>query len=194
MTQTVASRYQRQDFASAGTKTVTLTRGKVALVDSEDYDRVIAQGKWNASAPRRSGVHEYWYAWTMIRVSGPGEPRKRKNVGMHRFILSAPDGVVVDHANGDGLDNRRANIRLCTRAQNNQNRRKRARATSQFLGVSFHKFSAQMCRANVWAAEIRGDHLGLFATEEDAARAYDAAARQLYGEFAHLNFQDNART
>jgi HNH endonuclease len=100
-----------------------------------------------------------------------------------------PSGEEIDHANGDGLDNRRANLRPATHGQNQQNSRK-ARTygglppTSRYKGVS--RFSAR------WKAEIRSPlgyfYLGLFDKEEDAARAYDAKAEQIYGAFARLNF------
>jgi hypothetical protein len=99
---------------------------------------------------------------------------------MHRLIMQAPKGMVVDHINGNGLDNRRCNLRLCTPAQNRRNRHKHAGGRSRFLGVS-------PC-GDKWNARVAGRYLGLFDDEVEAAKARDRKARQLYGEHAWLNF------
>jgi hypothetical protein len=97
-------------------------------------------------------------------------------------------GFVVDHINGDPLDNRKSNLRVCTQAENLRNRRKRAKPTSsKFKGVSRHTISRQ----KPWLAKIKSDgktiYLGTFETEEQAAEAYDRAALERFGTFAHLN-------
>jgi hypothetical protein len=104
---------------------------------------------------------------------------------MHRIIAAADDDTCIDHINGDGLDNRRANLRPATRAQNAANRRPRAGGSSRFKGVHWSKAD------NRWVARIhsggRDITLGRFLGEYDAARAYNRAAVRVYGEFAYLN-------
>lgn len=95
--------------------------------------------------------------------------------------------MVIDHINGNGLDNRRCNLRICTQAENVRNNRGRMGMTSQYKGVS--KWEGQ------WIATITSHgkqvRIGQFATEHEAALAYDAAARELHGEYAHLNLPDH---
>lgn len=161
-------------------KTITLTRDKVALVDDEDYEW-LSQWKWCAYKPLRSKT---FYAVRGSRING-----KSRLVPMHRAILNPDPKVKVDHRNGDGLDNRRDNLRVCTNAQNGMNKRfcgKRAIGHSKYKGV------AKSTGAPTWRAYIRPGgrqiHLGTFVSEEDAARAYDAAAKVHFGEFACPNF------
>ena len=106
---------------------------------------------------------------------------------MHRRILNAQTGQEVDHANHNGLDNCRENIRLCTKNQNQWNQNKHQRRTSsRFKGVSWKG------RNKKWCAQVQFNgkniHLGLFTDDESAARVYDEAAKRLFGEFAKLNF------
>jgi hypothetical protein len=125
------------------------------------------------------------YARTKITRDG-----WHKFVFLHRAILQPTDDQVVDHINGNGLDNRRANLRLCTKAQNTCNRPGYGK-TSRFKGVSWSK------RHRAWVMQIRdGDrricqYFGK-GREEDAAMAYDEHARRIFGEFAHLNFPQRA--
>lgn len=150
---------------------IPLTLGYVALVDDEDYDRVMAAGKWHARPDRKST-----YARRTIGTNG-----RRRNVYLHSVLTGWP---LVDHANGNGLDNRRANLRPATNAENQRNRPVQANNTSGFKGVGLHR--------GKWRAQIKLDgkrrHLGYFATPDEAGRAYDDAARELHGEFARLNF------
>lgn len=150
-------------------KEIPLTKGMVALVDDEDYERIIEAGPWHAGARSQT-----FYAQS--RKGG-------RHVYMHRLIADAYPGQDVDHVNGEGLDNQKANLRLCTRAQNLGNQRKRE-GTSSFKGVcwSHNRWTAQM------QARGRNHYLGRFSSEEDAARAYDTAALEAWGEFAKLNF------
>ena len=144
------------------------------MVDDEDFDR-INQWKWTAYKGGKS-----LYALRKDFSSGVGV-----NVALGRFILNAPKGLRVDHRNGNGLDNQRHNIRLCTHAQNMANRRKTDGRTSNFKGVAFQTkermFSAQI------KVNYESIHLGLFESEIDAALAYNNAARKHFGEFARLN-------
>lgn len=110
----------------------------------------------------------------------------QKNGGaLHRIITGAQKGDIVDHINGDKLDNRRSNLRICTNAQNLMNRGFNKNNKSGYKGVSFQK------SANKWEAKIMVDkrsyYLGLFMTKEAAAKAYNIAAKKLHGEFAKLN-------
>jgi hypothetical protein len=107
-----------------------------------------------------------------------------KHKFLHRLIMGAPKGVEVDHINGEGRDNRRSNLRLCTHAENGRNSVSRT-GKSQYKGVYFDS------RRGRWIARIRKDRkyhwLGSFHNEEDAARAYNLAAPKLHGEFARPN-------
>ncbi|OHB81180.1 MAG: hypothetical protein A2W31_05055 [Planctomycetes bacterium RBG_16_64_10] len=156
-------------------KTVQLTKGKVALVDDRDYP-LVSRYRWKAIRPRT-----IWYAqrnaWNGRRYVG---------LFMHRVVMAVGDGERVDHVNCDGLDNRRSNLRVATRSENAANFRKSDGCSSRFKGVSRHRKSGR------WRASIqirrRVVHLGYFDREEDAARAYDAAAVAVFGEFARTNF------
>ena len=107
---------------------------------------------------------------------------------MHREILKAPDGIYVDHINRNGLDNRKANLRLATRQQNARNTPKTRRTThSKYTGVSLRARHGKWC-ATIFA-NGRNTHLGHFDNQLDAAKAYDKAAKKHYGEFAVLNFE-----
>src|ERR1035437_7781435 len=104
---------------------ILLPQGKVALVDDEDYERAMTAGPWHGhKGPNALYVHH----------SAPN----RTSVYLHRFLLNAPKGIDVDHVNRDGLDNRRANLRLCTRPQNLANMRPGG-GTSRFKGVNWGK-------------------------------------------------------
>ena len=153
---------------------VPLTKGKVALIDDEDAPRILAH-KWTAHRnPKRR--REVWYA---VRYVG------RASIQMHREILNAPDGMEVDHINGDGLDNRKVNLRLATRAQNLRNTH-RPKGRAGYRGIYWHG------RNRMYHASIRHEgkkhSLGYYYDAEQAARAYDHAAYHLHGEFASLNF------
>lgn len=120
-----------------------------------------------------------------IHISNHGYARVGEQY-LHRLVTGAGRGQIVDHINGNRLDCRRANLRVGTRAQNLWNRGKARHNTSGYKGVSFCKQTGR------WRAEIRANRkcqkLGRFQTAEAAARAYDAAARRLHGEFVQVNF------
>lgn len=147
---------------------IPLTQGKFALVDDADFD-YLSQWKWYVA-------HGY-----AVRTDN----RRHRQVRMHRELLQAPSGMDVDHANGDRLDNRRRNIRVCTRSQNVANTFVAKQNRSGYKGVSW-KTSNQK-----WCAQIRVNnrviHIGLFADIKEAARAYNKAAKASFGEFAVLN-------
>ena len=107
---------------------------------------------------------------------------------MHRLIMDEPKGLIVDHRDHNGLNNRRSNLRLCTNAQNQYNRLPLKGGTSRHKGVcwckSHNKFNAYIYQRS------KRYHLGWFVNEDDAARAYDKKARELFGEYAYLNFPD----
>lgn len=156
--------------------TVPLTRGYVALVDEVDYARVVAAGRWNIRP----------HGKTIYAQRGIALPDGRRSTQqMHQFITGA---IGIDHRNGDGLDNRRSNLRVGTQAQNCANTRIRSNNKSGFKGVSWKK------GCDAWVAQIRRDnksyHLGLFSDREEAARAYDAAAIEFFGEYARINFPE----
>ncbi len=151
-----------------GIRTIALANGPgVALVSAQDYDRV------------KDCVWHLHKGYAVTRVEG-------KLIYLHRLIANAPSGVMVDHINRDRLDARRSNLRQATNSQNQANVPKRVGTTSQFKGVSRHTFSGR------WQARIsmggKQKHLGYFENEEDAARAYDAMAHDIFGPFARTNF------
>lgn len=109
-----------------------------------------------------------------------------KLVPLHRLLLTASSGYDVDHVNGNGLDNTRENLRLCSRTENLRNKRGYKNTSSKYKGV--YLLSSGMWRAKIGLGSKNSKHLGVFTLEEDAARAYDAAALFYFGEFARLNF------
>lgn len=155
-------------------KRIELTQGKFAVVDDADFE-FLNQWKWHA---RRNGRN--CYAGRGIRINGM--PRI---IGMHQVILNLPSGMKSDHINGDGLDNRRSNLRSCTHCENMRNRSKNIRDSSRYKGVFWDK-ATQKWRARI-SINSRETHLGYFDDEEKAACAYNAAARKHFGEFARLN-------
>lgn len=151
--------------------------GRSFAVDIEDYFGVVHPYRWHASE-KESGSKRY-YVQAHDRVNN--EPRIKKRVWLHRLILAAPKGVTVDHINGDPLDNRRCNLRLCSTQQNSWNQKARD-GTSSLKGVHYDR------RRKKWKTEIKmggkRHHIGRFDSEIEAAQAYEQMSRKLYGEFA----------
>jgi hypothetical protein len=163
-------------------RTIVLTKGKVAIVDAEDY-ATLRGFKWYALF--RDGS---WHAARTVKRNG-----EKRTVYMHRQIMGEPEGMLVDHRNRDGLDNRRENLRVCTKRQNAWNGHRRIRnKTSRFKGVC-RQCGRVGATGRPWRATItvagRQKYLGWFKTQADAARAYDDAAVFHFGEFARTNFQ-----
>ena len=160
-------------------KEIPLSRGYVAQVDDLDYARLAAH-RWNADVRRQSDGKRAVYA-RRSEHRGPGlSPRP---VYMHRVVAGAQAGQQVDHADGNGLNNTRANLRLCGMQSNARNQRKLGGTTSRFKGVYRSR--------GKWQAYIRIDgvqtYLGRYLDEEQAARAYDRGAREHFGEYARTN-------
>ena len=156
---------------------IRLTQGQYAIVDSDDY-KSLAEYKWRICKTKGKNVT---YTERSVRLPNG----KYSRILMHRQLMHVPKGYVIDHINGCGLDNRRANLRLATVAQNAWNSGKR-NPRSGYKGVWFAKDK------NLWRASIvcnrRRIHLGYFENKIEAAKAYDRAAKKLHKEFAVLNF------
>lgn len=152
-------------------KEIVLTQNKVAWVDDADFAEV-SKYKWHAYKHRNT-----YYAARGIRING-----KKTSMRMHQFLC----GKGADHKDGNGLNNTRSNLRPATSQQNSSNRGVQRNNTSGFKGVYWDK------QTRKWRARImingKSKSLGLHINSEDAARAYDAAAKRLFGEFARCNF------
>lgn len=160
---------------------IELTQGKVATIDKDDADLVVPNGeRWYAHVVPRKHGDPVFYATRRAKSSG-----SNTHVLMHRIITGAKTGEIVDHINGDTLDNRRSNLRICTVSDNTYNRRVMRPSSSKFRGVDYQIISRK------WRAVIgKGGEsifLGEYRTEEEAALAYNGAAIILYGDWAHLN-------
>lgn len=168
-------------------RVVPLTKGYQAVVDDGDF-ALISAYSWHA----KSGKLGVWYA----AARGTNGTPRRGHILMHRLILGVADERLVDHIDGNGLNNTRANLRACNARQNAENKANlaaRKRAAGTFLGVSFVK-AAGLWTANIHAGRLcrNGERarisLKCHASAEEAARIYDSAARHYFGAFAGLNF------
>lgn len=157
-----------------------ITQGHWIIVDVDDYG-FVSKRKWQV----RYGYGSKKYARATFVMGG-----KRKTRYIHQMLIAAPKGMVTDHKNGDGLDNRRSNLRVCTYSQNgcNKKRTDRYEKKTEFKGVTW-------CGTNKyrkWIASItinkKTIYLGFFHTDKEAAMAFDKAALIHHGEFAYLNF------
>lgn len=149
-------------------KKIKLTQGKYAIVDDEDYEN-LNQYNWCFNAG---------YAVRSNYVNG-------KQIGllmMHREIMKTPKNMSTDHINHNKLDNRKSNLRIVTQAQNSYNRLGKKKGTSKYKGVSWHKDYKK------WSVVFDKKWVGSFSDEVEAAKAYDKAAKEKFGEYALLNF------
>ena len=154
------------------TREIPLTKGAVAIVDDEDYERLSAY-RWHLAGRR--------YAARTVKRGG-----RTSKIWMHREIIGAADDAIVDHRDGDGLHNCRVNLREATVQQNTVNRRVALGAATGYRGV-YRQANARTFRAHL-TFEGAFVHIGSFRIAAAAARAYDVAATERFGEFAVLNF------
>lgn len=147
-----------------------------AIIDAEDWNRIkhITWG-YGYGCAKKTGYPQYV----------GGRPKNSSQVLLHRFIMDTPQGLHTDHINGNHLDNRKSNLRICTPAQNAMNSRKHIIQSSKYKGVSWYK------RDKCWRAYVnlgqRQIHIGYFTTEIEAAKAYNKKAKEVHKEFAYLN-------
>lgn len=159
-------------------KQIKLHNGESAIVDDEDYDRLSV---WNWTGSERPwGTYAYRHG--RREYASRGKVERRTGFYMHRVIMGAKSGQIVDHINGNTLDNRRANLRFVTAKQNTLNRKMDRDNKSGYRGVGWH------IRGHKWRSRVAGYHLGLFDDPVEAAKAYDAKALEMFGDFAKLNF------
>ena len=169
--------YRRARYGYAFRR-IPLTQGKYAIVDPEDFER-LNKHKWYACKSTNT-----FYAGRTNRVG-----KKYISIRMHREVIHPPDHLFVDHINHNGLDNRKANLRTATFAQNSYNRiHFRKSESSKYTGVSWKK------QKKKWIVLIRynckNKFIGYFKDEIQAAKAYDKAAMKYHGQFASLNFKE----
>lgn len=152
---------------------IPLTQGQFAVIDAEDALLVSAH-KWHADRQPTG-----FYACASIRLSK--KYGDNKTIRMHRLIMNAKEGQIIDHIDGNTLNNCKRNLRFANTSQNGANAERRKRNKSGYKGVSKHAHSKK------WQAFIKTTYLGTFETAEEAAKAYNIAALEHFGEFAKLN-------
>jgi hypothetical protein len=156
-------------------KEIILTQGKVAIIDDDDYE-YLNQWKWFAN--NKNGK---FYVVRNITVS----KNKQSSIFMHRFIMKPNKGMIIDHLDGNPLNNQKSNLRICTHAENMRNSKISINNKSGYKGVSYQE------DRNNYRAQIKFNNkkinIGDFIDPIDAARAYNAAALKYHGEFANLN-------
>jgi len=156
-------------------KYIPLTQGKFAIVDDDMYE-YLNQWKWCLRKKSERSFYAGRNDW---------ENKKNHIVTMQQLIMNPPKGMVIDHINGNGLDNRRCNLRICTREQNLKNQKRHKNNKCGYKGVHWVPLLKK------WRAGIYSDgkdiYIGVYASLEDAAKAYNKAAIKYHGEFARLN-------
>jgi hypothetical protein len=158
---------------------IRLSQGKYAIVDPDDYAR-LSRYRWYAA----KGDHSFY----AVRGQWSGKLKRTVTIMMHREIIDLPEGMVADHINHNGLDNRKANLRLATPADNARNARyPKINTSSKYRGVWYNK-QTKKWRATILVNRKR-KQIGYFHNEVEAAKAYDCAAKKYYREFAILNFE-----
>lgn len=156
-------------------KFIYVGRGKVTIVDDEDYEYL---SKYNWCVTPNGYVQRHKIASDSVE--------EKSHVYMHRSIMKPKNGNIVDHINRDRLDNRKENLRICTYSQNSCNKSvTKSNLTSKYKGVTYVK------RLKHWQVQISNNlktmYVGVFKTEKEAALAYNKAALKFHGEFACLN-------
>lgn len=152
-------------------KEIPLTRGKVALVDDEDYE-YLSQFKW-------------FFGGRYAQRGFNKDDGTRTSKGMHTDIMNTPKGMAVDHINCNKLDNRKENLRICEPRFNNRNRGMCKSNTSGYKGVTWAK-SNKKWFAQIWC-QNKCYYIGYFNDKHEAAKAYNEKAKELHGEYAYLN-------
>jgi len=152
-------------------KTIAIKQYEI-IVDDEDYQRVMDSMKWTPSNNGNGKI----YFYKAKRVNG-----KDVYISLHRFLMDCPNGMLVDHINGNTFDNRKENLRICTKRQNNFNVQGRKKNKSKLKGISRYFYTA------LYQARIQVDgktiFLGKFETAEEAHLAYCEASKKYHGEF-----------
>ena len=164
-----------RDYIKTGLmKEIQLTQGKVALVDDEDFE-YLNQWKWCAHKLSKNVFQAMHYA---------GKSNRFRIISMHRVIMNPPSNLIVDHKDHNMLNNQKANLRICTRAQNMYNKL----PLGKYKGAYYKKVGKNTYIVARIMYNYKTYHLGYFKTLEEAAHAYDKKAKELFGEFACLNF------
>lgn len=165
--------YCRENSPPAGARLIPLTQGYAVIVDERDYE-ILSRHEWCLQTTLEGGMYA-------------SRSRGEKRTLMHREIMECSNADYVDHKNGNGLDNRRSNLRVCQQSQNALNHPGHRKRLSRFKGLHKQKSSGR------WVASFRGKYIGIFDCEEDAALAYDRVAYAADPEFAYLNFPERIR-
>ena len=158
---------------------MAITQGKLTQITLSDLPLLSG---WTLKIARRR--HNIYAACSR----GLGRRGSVEFIYLHRLLTLAPEGVQIDHINGDGLDNRRVNLRHATQSQNNANQRKKVPGTSKYKGVSLHVDHRYDSRRWKTQLTVKGHHYCTYHdTEEEAALAYNEIAEKAFGEYARLN-------
>jgi hypothetical protein len=165
---------------------IPLTRGMFARIDADDFERILTTEFRDGTVWEGRICDVSWNAYEDHKTFYARAGVLRKTLMLHRLILSARRQNLVDHRDGNGLNNLRSNLRLATHRQNSVNGRLRTTNTTGFRGVS--PTASGRFMATIRDGSRGKKYLGIFATAEDAAHEYDMAASDIFGEFARLNF------